>query len=69
LDLVKVSTGTDTKVEQIRRFTRLVSDRRKDWNGQLLTIRANDPQYLSLLQGLTDAATLDYLTEVELLTA
>jgi transcriptional regulator with XRE-family HTH domain len=69
LDLVKVSTGTDTKVEQIRRFTRLVSDRRKDWNGQLLTIRANDLQFLSLLLGLTDAATLDYLTEVELLTA
>jgi transcriptional regulator with XRE-family HTH domain len=69
LDLVKVSTGTDTKVEQIRRFTRLVSDRRKDWNGQLLTIRANDLQFLSLLLGLTDAATLDYLTEAELLTA
>jgi transcriptional regulator with XRE-family HTH domain len=69
LDLVKVLTGTDTKVEQIRRFTRLVSDRRKDWNGQLLTIRANDLQFLSLLLGLTDAATLDYLTEAELLTA
>jgi transcriptional regulator with XRE-family HTH domain len=69
LDLVKVSTGTDTKIEQIRRFTRLVSDRRKDWNGQLLTIRANDLQFLSLLLGLTDAATLDYLTEAELLTA
>jgi transcriptional regulator with XRE-family HTH domain len=42
LDLVRVSTGTDSKNEQIKRFTRLVSDRRKDWNGQLLTIRAND---------------------------
>ena len=69
LDLVRISTGKDAKTEQIRRFTRLVSDRRKDWNGQLLTIRANDLQFLSLLLGLTDAATLDYLTEAELLTA
>jgi transcriptional regulator with XRE-family HTH domain len=69
LDLVKVSTGSDSKNEQIMRFTRLVMDRRKDWNGQLLTIRANDLQFLSLLLGLTDAATLDYLTEAELLTA
>jgi transcriptional regulator with XRE-family HTH domain len=69
LDLIKISSGTDTYTESIRRFTRLVSDRRKDWNGQLLTIRANDLQFLSLLLGLTDAATLDYLTEAELLTA
>jgi transcriptional regulator with XRE-family HTH domain len=59
LDLVRISTGTDTNTAQIRR----------DWNGQLLTIRANDLQFLSLLLGLTDAATLDYLTEAELLTA
>jgi transcriptional regulator with XRE-family HTH domain len=69
LDLVRISTGIDANTEQIRRFTKLVSDRRKDWNGQLLTIRANDLQFLSLLLGLTDAATLDYLTEAELLTA
>jgi len=69
LDLVRLSTGIDANTEQIRRFTKLVSDRRKDWNGQLLTIRANDLQFLSLLLGLTDAATLDYLTEAELLTA
>jgi transcriptional regulator with XRE-family HTH domain len=69
LDLVRVSTGTDSQNEQIKRFTRLESDRRKDWNGQLLPIRANDLQFLSLLQGLSDATTLDYLTEAELLTA
>ena len=69
LDLVRISTGKDAKTAQIRRFTRLVSDRRKDWNGQLLTIRANDLQFLSLLLGLTDTATLDFLTEAELLTA
>ena len=69
VDLVRLSTALDDNAEQIRRFTKLVSDRRKDWNGQLLTIRANDLQFLSLLLGLTDAATLDYLTEAELLTA
>jgi transcriptional regulator with XRE-family HTH domain len=69
LDLVKIDRGSDSKIEQVKRFTRMVSDRRKDWNGQLLTIRANDLQFLSLLLGLTEASTLDYLTEKELLSA
>jgi hypothetical protein len=50
-------------------FTKLISDRRKDWNGKLLTIRANDLQFLALILGLSESATLDYLAETELLSA
>jgi hypothetical protein len=50
-------------------FTRSISDRRKDWNGKLLTIRANDLQFLALVLGLSESATLDYLAETELLSS
>ena len=69
LDLVRISSGTDANTEQIRRFTRLVSDRRKDWNGQLLTIRANDLQFLALLLEKSEDKTLGYLEEMKLIKA
>lgn len=67
LDLVKINNNDNSKSEILRKFTRLLCDRRKDWNGQLLTIRANDLQFLALSLGLTDTATLDFLTESEIL--
>jgi hypothetical protein len=69
LDLVKISNNSDANAQQLKKFTRLLSDHRKDWNGQCLTIRANDLKFLSMLLGLTDTATLAYLTETALLTA
>jgi hypothetical protein len=50
-------------------FTRSISDRRKDWNGKSLTIRANDLQFLAIVLGLSESATLDYLAETELLSS
>jgi hypothetical protein len=55
--------------ERLKVFTKSISDRRKDWNGKLLTIRANDLQFLALILGLSESATLDYLAETELLSA
>jgi hypothetical protein len=68
-DLVKISNNSDAYAQQLEKFTRLLSDHRKDWNGQCLKIRAYDLKFLSMLLGLTDTATLAYLTETALLTA
>ena len=67
INLVKLADDQSINSESLRRFTKSIGDRRKDWNGKLLTIRANDLQFLSLLLGLNESAALDYLAEADLL--
>jgi len=69
LNLHKLSKIETSTAQSLRKFTKSIGDRRKDWNGQLLTIRANDLQFLALLLGMDESATLDYLAEAELLNA
>ena len=69
LDLVKINASLLPQAERLRNFTRALSNRRKDWNGYILTIRDNDLAFLSLLLNLNDVATLDYLREAEFLAA
>jgi transcriptional regulator with XRE-family HTH domain len=69
LDLTRLSQNKGEIAERLMAFTRSITDRRKDWNGKLLTIRANDLQFLALLLGLSEPATLDYLAESELLSS
>ena len=67
LNLTRLSENQGEIAERLMAFTRSISDRRKDWNGKLLTIRANDLQFLAIVLGLSESATLDYLAETELL--
>ena len=67
INLAKLAEAQSINSESLRRFTKSIGDRRKDWNGKLLTIRANDLQFLSLLLGLNESAALDYLAEADLL--
>jgi len=67
INLLNLATAQNTNSESLRKFTKSIGDRRKDWNGKILTIRANDLQFLSLLCGLNVSATLDYLAEADLL--
>jgi hypothetical protein len=53
----------------INKFAKSICNRRKDWNGQVLTIRANDLQFLALLLEKSEAKTLDYLEEMKLIKA
>jgi transcriptional regulator with XRE-family HTH domain len=69
LDLVKINASLLPQAERLRNFTTVLSNRRKDWNGYILTIRDNDLAFLSLLLNLNDVATLDYLREAEFLAA
>ena len=67
INLLNLADAQNTNSESLRKFTKSIGDRRKDWNGKILTIRANDLQFLSLLCGLNVSATLDYLAEADLL--
>ena len=67
INLAKLAVDQSSNSESLRRFTKSIGDRRKDWNGKLLTIRANDLQFLSLLLSLNESAALDYLAEADLL--
>ena len=69
LDLAKINASLVPQTEKLRNFTRVLSNRRKDWNGYILTIRDNDLAFLSLLLNLDEVATLDYLREAEFLAA
>ena len=67
INLAKLAVDQSSNSESLRKFTKSIGDRRKDWNGKLLTIRANDLHFLTLLLGLNESATLDYLAEADLL--
>ncbi|MEI6307066.1 MAG: transcriptional regulator [Actinomycetes bacterium] len=69
LDLNGLSNNTDQGGQVINRFAKSICNRRKDWNGQVLTIRANDLQFLALLLEKSEAKTLDYLVEMKLIKA
>ena len=69
LDLNGLSNNTDQGGQVINRFAKSICNRRKDWNGQVLTIRANDLQFLALLLEKSEAKTLDYLEEMNLIKA
>ena len=67
VNLNKLAESSETKSQILQRFTKIISNRRKDWNGQILTIRANDLQFLALQIEKNEADTLDWLIESELI--
>jgi len=67
VNLNKLAESSETKSQILQRFTKSISNRRKDWNGQILTIRANDLQFLALQIEKSEADTLDWLIESELI--
>lgn len=67
VNLNKLAGSSDTKSQILQRFTKSISNRRKDWNGQILTIRANDLQFLALQIEKNESDTLDWLIESELI--
>jgi hypothetical protein len=53
----------------IQRFVRGICDRRKDWNGQVLTVRVNDLQFLAMLLQQAEPELLTELENLSLLRA
>lgn len=67
VNLKKLAESSETKSQILQRFIKSISNRRKDWNGQILSIRANDLQFLALQIEENEADTLDWLIESELI--
>ena len=69
IDLVKLSTVQSEYSSVIHRFVRGICDRRKDWNGQVLTVRVNDLQFLAMLLQQAEPELLTELENLSLLRA
>ena len=69
IDLVKLSAIQSDYSSVIQRFVRGICDRRKDWNGQVLTVRVNDLQFLAMLLQQTEPELLTELENLSLLRA
>ena len=67
VNLAKLESTANHQAETLRKFTRSISNRRRDWNGQILTIRSNDLQFLALLIEKSESDTLDWLIESQLI--
>ena len=69
IDLVKLSAVRSEYSSVIQRFVRGICDRRKDWNGQVLTVRVNDLQFLAMLLQQAEPELLTELENLSLLRA
>ena len=69
IDLVKLSAIQSDYSSVIQRFVRGICDRRKDWNGQVLTVRVNDLQFLAMLLQQAEPELLTELENLSLLRA
>jgi transcriptional regulator with XRE-family HTH domain len=69
IDLVKLSAVQSDYSSVIQRFVRGICDRRKDWNGQVLTVRVNDLQFLAMLLQQAEPELLTELENLSLLRA
>ncbi|NBQ60263.1 MAG: transcriptional regulator [Actinobacteria bacterium] len=67
VNLNKLTNSSEVKSQVLQRFTKSIINRRRDWNGQILTIRANDLQFLALQVDKSESDTLDWLIESELI--
>lgn len=67
VNIAKLESPTDQQAQTLRKFTKSICNRRKDWNGQILTIRSNDLQFLALLIEKSEPDTLDWLIESQLI--
>ena len=61
LDLGKVNLEQNQSGEVLQKFAKMITNRRKDWNGQFLSLRSTDLQLLSLLLCLSQPETIEYL--------
>jgi len=66
-DLNRLSSNPDQSGQEVSRLAKSICNRRKDWNGQVLTMRSNDLQFLALLLEKSESKTLEYLTEMNLI--
>ncbi len=63
IDQRALSKSFDTRVDGVKRMISSLAARRKDWNGEVLSLRSSDLQFLSVLLDLNDDETMKYLKD------
>ena len=63
IDQRTLSNSTDDRIFGIKRMISSLAARRKDWNGEVLSLRSSDLKFLSILLDLNDDETMKYLKD------
>lgn len=63
IDQRALSNSTDTRILGAKRMISSLAARRKDWNGEVLSLRFSDLKFLAILLDLNDDETMKYLND------
>ena len=61
IDQRSLAISTDSNLDGVKRLIALLAARRRDWNGEVLSLRSTDLQFLSLLLNTSDQDAIDFL--------
>lgn len=61
LDQRRIKNSTKPELESLKRLISYISTLRRDWNGEVLSLRSTDLQFIAILLNLSDEQTIDYL--------
>ena len=61
LDQRLIKQNTEPKIDGIRRMINFITSKRKDWNGEVLSLRSSDLQFISILLNEQPEDSLTYL--------
>lgn len=61
LDQRLIKQNTEPKLEGIKRMIAFITSRRKDWNGEVLSLRSSDLQFISILLNEQPKDSVEYL--------
>ncbi|CAB4336254.1 unannotated protein [freshwater metagenome] len=66
LDQRRIKNSTKPELESLKRLISYISTVRRDWNGEVLSLRSTDLQFIAILLNLSDEQTIDYLRDESL---
>jgi hypothetical protein len=61
LDQRRISESSDIKLIGIKRMITYICAKRRDWNGEVLSLRSDDLNFLALMLDKSPEATIEYL--------
>ena len=67
IDQRLLSKNPDSKLHGMKRLVALLTSKRRDWNGEVLSVRSTDMQFIALLLDLNIDEATTYLKENSLL--
>ncbi len=63
IDQRNLLKSTDKTVDGVKRMISIVAAKRRDWNGEVLSLGSTDIQFLGMLLNTSDEGALDYLKD------